>query len=82
MTAAGPAVAARRTAGTAEMIGPMIGTSSRTPAMTDSRTAYRPKIGSTSWLRTSSPMNVKMPTDEAEDELAADPLAEDRARRS
>ena len=31
MTAAGPAVAARRTAGTAEMIGPMIGTSSRTP---------------------------------------------------
>ena len=43
----GLAVAARRTAGTAEMIGPMIGTSSSTPAMTESRTAYRPKIGST-----------------------------------
>ena len=62
MTAAGPTVAARSTAGTAEMIGPMIGTSSSSPAMTDSRTAYRPKIGSTSWLRTISPMNVKMPT--------------------
>ena len=37
-TATGPTVAASRTAGTAEMIGPMIGTSSRTPAMIDSRT--------------------------------------------
>ena len=62
MTATGPTVAARRTAGTAEMIGPMIGTSSNRPAITDSRTAYRPKIGSTSWLRTSSPTNVAMPT--------------------
>ena len=39
MTATGPAVAARSTAGIAEMIGPMIGTSSRRPAMTDSRIA-------------------------------------------
>ena len=76
MTATGPTVAARRTAGTAEMIGPMIGTSSSTPAMTDSRTAYRPKIGSTSWLRTSSPTNVEDADREAEDDLAADPLAE------
>ena len=72
-----PAVAASRTAGTAEMIGPMIGTSSRMPAITDRRSAYRPKIGSTSWLRMSRPMNVSTPTDEAEDQLAADPLAED-----
>ena len=61
-TATGPTVAARRTAGTAAMIGPMIGTSSSTPAMTDSRTAYRPKIGSTSWLRTISPTKVAIPT--------------------
>ena len=48
MTASRPAVAARRTAGIAEMIGPMIGTSSRIPAVTDSSIAYRPKTGSTS----------------------------------
>ena len=59
------------------MIGPMIGTSSSTPAMTDSRIAYRPKIGSTSWLSTSRPTNVNDADREAEDELAADPLAED-----
>ena len=58
------------------MIGPMIGTSSSTPAMTDSRTAYRPKIGSTVRLRTISPTNVEEPDREAEDELAADPLPE------
>ena len=39
MTGSSPAVAASRTAGIAEMIGPMIGTSSRMPAMTDSSTA-------------------------------------------
>ena len=39
MTAAGPAVAARSTAGIADMIGPMIGTSSSRPAMTESRIA-------------------------------------------
>ena len=38
-TAAGLSVAASSTAGTAEMIGPMIGTSSNRPAMTDNRTA-------------------------------------------
>ena len=45
--------------------------------MTDSRTANRPKIGSTVALRRISPTNVTTPTVEAEDELAADPLAED-----
>ena len=76
MTATGPTVAASRTAGTAEMIGPMIGTSSNTPAMTDSRTAYRPKIGSTSWLRTMQPDERRDADREAEEELAAHPLAE------
>ena len=72
-----PAVAARRTAGIAAMIGPMIGSSSRMPAITESRTAYRPKIGSTVRLRIIRPMNVKIADREAEDQLAADPLAED-----
>ena len=39
MTASTPDVAASSTAGTAAMIGPMIGTSSRIPAVTDSSTA-------------------------------------------
>ena len=30
--------------------------------MIDSRTAYRPKTGSTSWLRIIRPMYVKIPT--------------------
>ena len=49
--------------------------------MTDSRTAYRPKIGSTSWLATSRPTKVKIADGEAEDQLAADPLAEDALDR-
>ena len=62
ITASGPTVAARRTAGTAEMIGPMMGRSSRIPAVTDNSSAYRPKIGSTNRLSTSRPMNVNRPT--------------------
>ena len=80
MTGSSPAVAARRTAGTAEMIGPMIGSSSRMPAVTDSRTAYRPNTGSTSSLSTSRPTNVNTPDRDPEDELRADPLAEDAPR--
>ena len=44
------------------MIGPMIGSSSRMPAITESRIAYWPKIGSTVRLRMIRPMNVKIPT--------------------
>ena len=57
----------------------MIGTSSRTPAMIDRSSAYRPKIGSTSWLRMVRPMNVSDPDREAEDELAPDPLPKIRS---
>ena len=66
----------------AEMIGPMIGTSSRTPAMTDSRIAYRPKIGSTRSLRMIRPMNVKMPTAKPRIDLRRGPTGRSRARRS
>ena len=50
------------TAGIAAMIGPMIGRSSRTPAMTDSRSANRPNTGSMVSLRSISPTNVATPT--------------------
>jgi len=60
--ATGPTVAASRTAGTADTIGPMIGTSSNRPAMTDSRTAYRPKTGSIRLLSTMRPTKVANPT--------------------
>ena len=76
-TASIPAVAASSTAGMAEMIGPMIGTSSRTPAITDSRIAYRPKIGSTELAQDHQADERQDADREAEDELAADPLAED-----
>src|SRR3989304_2853342 len=45
-----------------EMIGPMIGSSSRTPAMTASSTAKRPKMGSTATSSTKRPAKVATPT--------------------
>ena len=77
MTGSSPAVAASRTAGIAEMIGPMIGTSSRIPAVTDSRIAYRPNTGSTSWLSTDQADEREHADRDPEDELRPDPLAED-----
>ena len=47
------------------------------PAITESRIAYRPKIGSTVRPRMTRPTNVEDPDHEAEDQLATDPLAED-----
>ena len=44
------------------MIGPMTGSSSMTPAITASRTAYLEKTGSTRAPRTSRPTNVAAPT--------------------
>ena len=77
MTGSIPAVAASRTAGTAEMIGPMIGSSSRMPAVTDRRIAYRPNTGSTSWLSSDQADEREHADRDPEHELRPDPLAED-----
>ena len=65
------------TAGMAEMIGPMIGTSSRTPAITDSRIAYRPKIGIDEVAQDRQADEREDADREAEDQLRPDPLSED-----
>ena len=71
-----PAVSPSRTAGTAEMIGPMIGRSSPNPAMSARRTAYWLKIGLTVAPRMVSPTNERSRRWRQQD-LAADPLPED-----
>jgi hypothetical protein len=62
--------------GMAEMIGPMIGNSSRMPAVTESRIAYRPKIGSTVATQDEQPDEREHADRHAEDQLRPDPLAE------
>ena len=57
-----PAVSASRTAGIADRIGPMIGSSSKTPATTDRKIANRPNTGSTVALSRIRPANVARPT--------------------
>ena len=50
--------------------------------MTDSRTAYRPKIGSTVAAEDDQADEREDADREAEDQLAADPLAEDALDRA
>ena len=76
-TAPGPAVAASSTAGTATMIGPMIGTSSSTPAMIDKQDGVPPEDRVHELAQDHQADEREDADREAEDDLAADPLAED-----
>ena len=82
MTGSRPAVAASSTAGTAEMIGPMIGSSSRIPA--DHRQQHRvpPEHRIDQPAEDQQPDEREHADGQAEDELGADPLPEQPTRRS
>ena len=76
IAASRPAVRARSTAGIAAMIGPMIGSSSRTPAIDRQQDREPPEDGVDGGAQQHQPDERRDADRQTEEDLAAEPLAE------